>query len=150
MDEYANVLYRRLLVIVNRCIGHREVTSNFELHKCASRLMKAAPNRFLGVFAADRFPSQARSGDVWIANLDTHDKPGSHWVGVLQRKDDLLIYDSFGRSNGTIFKGHGRLSAMKSTDRDAEQKVEQNDCGQRSLAWILLVSYFGQKYGKYI
>ena len=31
-----------------------------------------------------------------IANLDTENLPGSHWVGIFEKNDKIEIFDSFG------------------------------------------------------
>ena len=53
---------------------------------------------FRGVFASDRLPkekdTQVRS--AYIVNVDTHDKPGLHWVSIFVENDHCEVFDSNG------------------------------------------------------
>ena len=51
----------------------------------------------IGVYAADQIPSRLSHPAAIVANLDTSDKPGSHWVA--------FYIDSHGR--GTFFDSYG-------------------------------------------
>lgn len=61
------------------------------------KVMRRDP-AFLGVFAFDRVPHSLKKGDVkMVINMDTADKPGSHWVAIWRRNNKGFYYDSFGR-----------------------------------------------------
>ena len=56
-------------------------------------------NVFRGVFPSDRLPNIVNNNipNAFIINLDTHDKPGSHWVGLYITTFGVAVYmDSFG------------------------------------------------------
>jgi len=95
-------------------------------------------SKFNGVYAADE-PRPFRGYN--IINLDRSNEPGSHWVA----EANSLIYDSFGR-NG-ILRGSG---SSQYTDPDAEQKVSEDNCGQRCLAWLGVYNDMGEKTAKLV
>ena len=74
-----------------------------------------------------------------IFNLDTKKQPGSHWVAVVKDKKHYIVYDSFGRDIKLKQKNYIM------TDKDAEQSVEESNCGQRSVAWLVVVAVKGIK-----
>lgn len=103
--------------------------------------------KFKGVFPSDRIPKLNDLTPYCILNLDKQGEPGSHWVSLanMPNSDDSMLYDSFGRSHIKIipslrYSGNGRI--INDTD-DAEQQVEQTDCGARSLAWLIFFDRFG-------
>lgn len=53
---------------------------------------------------------------------------GEHWQAVVYAEDGDILYDSLGGGD---------------TDPDAEQAAYQDDCGQRSLAFLRVVSQLG-------
>ena len=40
--------------------------------------------------------NKQKSYRTMIANLDTENLPGSHWVGIYEKDDKIEIFDSFG------------------------------------------------------
>ena len=53
---------------------------------------------YAGVFPSDRLPSRPVRDrpQGYIVNLDTHDRPGSHWVALWTDDDRCAVMDSFG------------------------------------------------------
>jgi hypothetical protein len=129
------------------------VTEDVELHRSGKKLLGRA---FKGVYAADTLPPLTTTGPAYlIVNADSHDQPGSHWMGLAKSGKSLYFYDSFGRTPATILPNlptyaaaNGlRLVAGKSTP---EQKREQNDCGARTLAWLELFKKYGSRVAKLV
>jgi hypothetical protein len=129
LDALANKEYRDYLKSIIYIIGSDDVTYNTKLNTIGRYLFGSL---FMGVFARDKKPSNT-SNRYCIVNLDTTGMPGSHWVAIA----DNIVYDSFGRNLG--FKGYDM------PDPDAEQLVRQNDCGQRSLAWLCVYHTLGRR-----
>jgi hypothetical protein len=98
-------------------------------------------SKFLGVFTSDMYPN-LRAGEMIIVNLDKSNEAGSHWIAIAKKNNDSIFYDSFGRSSKKIF-GKGKFI---NTEPDAEQRKNENNCGQRTLAWLLLLNLFGRKF----
>lgn len=137
MDR-ANTIYNRILKIVEKSIGHDGSTFNGELDNYAKFMIP----KWRGVYAADQIP-KLKKGESAIINLDDSDEPGSHWVSIYQ-STKLIVYDSFGRKTSKILP-----SAMKfkpiDADYDAEQSKKEANCGQRSMAWLILLTRWSEK-----
>ena len=110
--------------------------------------------KFKGVFPSDKIPKLNDLKPYCILNLDKSTESGSHWVSVakIHGKDKSITYDSFGRSNKKIIpslskSGNGTII---DTDRDVEQKIEETDCGARSLAWLDVLDKYGVDVAKLI
>ena len=112
--------YNQYLAAIEQHMGDK-TTSEGQLLKVGRLLFG---DEFNGVFPADEVDVK-RYG---IANLDTSDEPGSHWVAIVHIDGFYLFYDSFGRTPW---------------DDDAEQAIEQSNCGQRCLAWLVVVHNCG-------
>ena len=59
--------------------------------------------QFIGVFPKDHMYKaiaeiKPKSKNGFILNLDTSDKPGSHWVAVFADPKSVEYFDSFGRN----------------------------------------------------
>lgn len=104
----------------------------------------------------------AKSPLYLITNLDDSNMPGSHWVALaydipdesLGKKQGLIwVYDSFGRKTGDILpqlaKQFGKNN-LRMADDDAEQKLIEDDCGARCLAFLYIFDRHGSDVAKFI
>ena len=66
----------------------------------------------IGVYAADHIPSRLSHPAAVMANLDTADKPGSHWVA--------FYID--GNARGTFFDSYG----LPPTSRHHVERIRRN------------------------
>ncbi len=116
-----------------------EATFGSDLRRIGQQMF---PNKFSGVFARDRIPEHIIYA---IVNLDKHDEKGSHWIALVDIGDKTIIYDSFGRDTKKILPNlEDRGDTIIETDRDAEQQINENDCGPRSLAFLFIFDNFGK------
>ena len=121
-----------------------KVTNSTDLHKVGKQLLG---NKFIGVFPSDMIPKLTLKTPYCIVNVDNSSMSGSHWMSVVKSaRCETVLYDSFGRSHVKIIpslklSGNGRII---DTDLDAEQKISQEDCGARSISFLL----FYDKYGR--
>lgn len=113
--------YNKYLKTIESKIGNTTTTET-QLDRLGRQLFDT---EWSGVFPADRVEMTRRYA---IANFDSSDETGSHWVAVVKASDNIFIYDSFGRSEW---------------DDDAEQTIVETNCGQRCLAWLLVVHNHG-------
>ena len=120
--------------------GDKE-TSGDELNEWAHFFLGRS---WAGVFPQDKVP-QIEKGKCYIVNLDLDGMSGSHWTGIYGVNNNTpLIYDSFGRKSKNILPVF--LKPYKNyidVDYDKEQYIRQEDCGQRSLAWLIVCKYYG-------
>ena len=101
---------------------------------------------FLGVHMLDRIP-RVLPEQCLIANTDLSSQPGEHWVAFYRSRDGKLYqYDSFGRAPARLMPGALKRAGggiYGHVDRDAEQRVSEENCGQRCLAWLVLAKNYG-------
>jgi hypothetical protein len=147
---YDHILHR----IVEPLIGNT-TTFGSDLDKMAKHFFGV---KWLGVFSVDRVPKNIPKGNYAVINLDESDLPGSHWVGVVGDsivkggKNDVLVYDSYGRDPKKIMPKLAKKFNFKSTDLpsdgasdiDAEQGILETNCGARTLAALILHNQFGK------
>jgi len=81
-----------------------------------------------------------------IANLDSSNESGSHWVGIVKNSGKKLIYDSFGRKTKNILPN---MTSTVDTEYDLEQGLLESNCGARSLAALCVYNWWGKLICKY-
>lgn len=139
---YIDVLERMIKILGNT------TTYNTDLQKIGKKLFK---HKFVGVFSSDNIP-HLKKNELCILNLDKSYQTGSHWVGmVMDEKYNVWIYDSFARDINTILPDlKKQYNSIKTTEQDAEQKISQNNCGARTMAFLYVFHKCGVRYAKYI
>ena len=136
----ADEVYKTILRKVEKKIGNETTFSN-DLHNVAKSLLG---HKFQGVFTADKLPRLTKTQPYAIVNLDSSWEEGSHWIALAKSGKKVIFYDSFGRPATSILpllKGGNVVN----TEDDAEQKIEETNCGQRSVAWLMLFDKYGEK-----
>ena len=126
-------LYNKVLVKIEKIIGSGS-TSDVQLMDLCNKLFG---QRFKGVYAFDD-TFELKHSEMGIFNLDTKKQPGSHWCAVVKDKRHYITYDSFGR-NINLKKNNIM------TEDDAEQSPEEQNCGVRCVAWLVVVAVKGIK-----
>jgi len=141
-EQYCNLIYNKLLNDVVKKISNDQTTYLTEILGVGKKLLGV---KFKGVYPSDKIPKLNDLSPYAILNLDTSKEKGSHWVSIAKYGNNTYFYDSFGRVNTQIipnlqFSGNGKII---NTEKDAEQKIFEVDCGARSLAWLLLFDKWG-------
>ena len=94
-------------------------------------------------------------GEYSIINNDNG--AGEHWLAVYQEGSSVYVFDTFGRDIKTLMpefharartQGYNIIKANKKYEH--EQGVKQNDCGLRSLAWLILAKSKGIRFARLI
>jgi hypothetical protein len=148
-DKGANWMYDKILRrIVIPLVGN-ETTYQNDLEKAGIKLLGS---QFKGVFPSDKIPVLNDLKPYAIVNLDKSTESGSHWIAVAYGGDKTYIYDSFGRKATVIIpsiinSGNGRIV---NTDKDAEQKDEETNCGARALTFLVFFHKYGAKNAMFI
>lgn len=114
---------------------------------------KLLGDKYKGTYTSDQIPYLTDKRPYCILNLDDSTQGGSHWVALVKypKQSKYLLYDSFGRKSSDIIPaalnkfGNGNVI---DTEYDKEQKVEEMNCGQRSLSFIILTDFFGSNNSK--
>ena len=106
--------------------------------------------KFKGCYASDMIPKLTDLQPYAILNLDKSTQSGSHWISIckIPNKHEIMLYDSFGRSSvkiiPDIYKSHN--GKILRTEKDAEQKKSEYNCGARSLSFIVCFDVYGSEY----
>jgi len=110
--------------------------------------------KFKGVFPSDKIPKLNDLAPYAILNLDSSKEQGSHWIAIAKSKKGnyTICYDSFGRKNSSMIpslrvSGNGRIL---DTEKDAEQKFYETNCGARALSFLLIFNEYGEDLAKLI
>lgn len=127
--------YDIILKNIEEVMGSSATMSN-QLDKFCKRYFGSL---FIGVFPSDNIP-ELKSGEMCILNLDKSSEPGSHWVSYSRDEDKYYFYDSFGRKPRSIIY----LKKRVIYDRvDKEQNINEENCGQRCIAYLIIGNEFG-------
>ena len=142
-DQHAHLIYNTLLKdAVYPLLGNKVTYSN-DLHDVGEQLLG---KDFVGVYPSDQIP-RLKNKQCCILNLDKSDQSGSHWIGVYKFGKKNLTYDSFGRRSSKIIP---TLKNPLDADYDSEQMIEEEDCGARSIAFLLVCKYWSPELAKLI
>jgi hypothetical protein len=133
-------LYNRLLKQVESALG-KKPTTNFQLNKYCR---KKFGHQYKGTFARNQIPIMNHN-EFCIANLDTSNEPGSHWIAIIKHHDKYLIYDSYGRDLSKILPNFNKKYDVISTEQDAEQSDSATNCGPRCIAALGVYNMLGSK-----
>jgi len=137
-------LYKEKLKEIEKYYTGDRTTYLKELEGTGKKLLGV---KFKGVYPSDKIPKLNDLSPYCILNLDSSKEPGSHWVALAKSGKDSILYDSFGRHNNEIipdlkYSGNGRII---DTDRDAEQKILETNCGARCIAFLKFFDEYGAK-----
>ena len=124
----AEALYRRFVYEVASRMGHDGPTERREIEDTARHYLKA---KFHGAFSKTeaRNVRLTRAKPYMVVNTGEVGR-GEHWQAAVYHRDGDILYDSLG-------------GEATDTDPDAEQTALQDDCGQRSLAFLRVAEELG-------
>jgi hypothetical protein len=138
--------YQALLeVMVDRVVGNG-VTDDVQLDRAARRLLELDGPTFSGVFMAHELRAHSLNKQhKRFAIMNLTRSPGTHWVALsYEGPGELLVYDAFGGLQDTPDLVMKHFPKSTRTDEDVEQDFDENNCGARSLAWLMLRLLFGR------
>ncbi len=104
---------------------------------------------FKGVFASDQIPKLTGRGTSYmIVNVDKAGMSGSHWLGMVAKGKRVYYYDSFGRPIQSLIPDTARKlrsesKSISSSASEPEQSIIEDNCGQRTMAWLILFHRLG-------
>ena len=141
--------YNSYLKEIKKIMGKTGTTFTNELNAVGKILFK---DKYKGTYASNKIPRLTSLHPYCILNLDSSDKAGSHWIALVKMKGNkYMFYDSFGRKHTKIMPS---LKSLKShiinSDLDSEQKIHEDDCGQRCMAWMMVFDRLGKDLAKFI
>jgi hypothetical protein len=123
------------------------VTYTTQLSSMCNHLFK---NKYKGTFSSDTLPKLSKSKPYAIVNVDTSKQPGSHWIACCHTQNRMLIYDSFGRNTKSLMKNVYKKYKTIDSDRDAEQKDSEQNCGSRCISFLMVCDELGPDFARLI
>ena len=135
----ATTMYNQLIKALETHYNN-EMKTNIELVKIGKEVFEPLGDN---VFRNADYDFEEMHGEYSIINTDNG--VGVHWTAVYQEHDKVYVFDTFGRDIKKLMpefakrakvQGYNIITANKRYDH--EQKATQNDCGLRSLAWLIL------------
>ena len=122
------------------------MTKTSELNRAGKKLLGKS---FVGVFPQDQIPN-LRSGESIIFNNHVSGMNGEHWLGGVKTDKGLVVFDSFGRDLSKFLPILSKQVRILSTDPDVDQRYVDSNCGNLTLAWLLLAKKHGVEMAKLI
>ena len=117
MKSHGELVYEKMVAKVIRKLGHTKTTSREELNNLGKHFLGS---KYVGTFAKSEPYTLSKAKPYAIVN--TTDEPGEHWQAVVYVDGVEYFYDSFGEGD---------------SEPDAEQHINETNCGQRSLGWLM-------------
>ena len=136
------VMFNKVVAELEKAYGDGMKT-NFQLIEIASHVF---PQLKQNVFRNADYDFDQMINRFAIVNTDN--RKGVHWTATYQTGRTIYLFDSFGRSTKNLipvfYKRAKKAGYMIiDTRHRREQKDYQQDCGLRSLAWIIIASSRG-------
>jgi len=135
--------YEQTLMRIEDILGSG-VTNNIQLTKLGRQLFG---NDYIGTWSSDQMPKYIKENQCFILNTDSsksRNKSG-HWVAFMKLNSKLYYYDSYARPAYKLSKfwANKRMYNANTTDRD--QSFEENSCGSRSMAFLVIFRKYGER-----
>jgi hypothetical protein len=132
----------------------RGITSDLQLTRLGRKIIG---KDYIGTFPQDVKPSRIMTkrtpgNSYFILNQDLSKGPGIHWIACVYTGANFIIYDSFGRKSHKLLPHFVRTIGHRYIDinKDGDQPDSSEDCGQRSLAFLLFVKKYGAEAARHI
>jgi hypothetical protein len=137
-------IFQKYTQQVCRMMNNWGTTSSDELTKMGHHLFG---HKYKGTYAQDTVPHM-HEDCYFIINTDTKREKGTHWLGVVKVKNTYTIFDSFGRHSNRLvpifIRGvQAQHSHVEDNDYDVVEAINADDCGQRSLSYLMIVDKYG-------
>ena len=134
-------IYNSILKKVEKKLGNNKTTFSNDLDKLGKYYFK---DMFVGCYPSDQIPILTDKRCYCIVNTHTSDQSGEHWLALAFKNNKYIFYDSFGRSQKEILKSLNNRKVIN-TENDVEQQIFESNCGQRSIAFLLLLDKYGEE-----
>jgi hypothetical protein len=125
--------YEKNLTYIENIIGN-STTTNIDLNKFGKYLFG---NKYLGTFSSNDYPKIVKNNECFIINTDPNYKSGMHWCSVFKYKNNFYVYDTFDRNIHSLSKFWKNNKNWISANKDVDQSFNEENCGERSLCWLI-------------
>jgi len=132
----------KMLAILRKSFG-RDGKTNTQLDKIMNIFFDKG---YIGAMPYDEYPMNKKGESYAIVNTDN--KKGVHWLACYRDKNKVYVYDSYGRILDRLvpdfcsaLKGNGFQIIQSNHNIDQGEKAQ--DCGLRSVSWLLCCKNLG-------
>ena len=135
--------YEQILMHVEDILGSG-ITDNIQLTNLGRQMFS---NDYLGTYSSDQMPKYIKNNQCFILNTDSSkslNKTG-HWVAFYKLNSKLYYYDSYARNKNKLSKYWKNKRMYNANTIDRDQSFEANDCGSRSLSFLILFRKYGTR-----
>ena len=140
IDKYTILrTYETVLMQIEDILSDK-TTNNIQLLRLGRHIFG---DRFVNVFSADD-NIKLHNGQFCIVNTDSHEQSGSHWLSVYKYRDKYYVFDSFGRDVHKLSK-YFKHKQWINVEFNRIESYKQNNCGQLSLAWLIMFDKYKTK-----
>ncbi len=134
------MIYNKFVHLVEKILGKGETNSRDINILCNALFGK----RFAGCYASNEIPHLIGISDIAIINTEPRYMRGEHWLALVRKSDTVYVYDSFGRKTQKIIPSLLKnFKYVIDTEYDAEQTVDETNCGVRCVAALLVYIHYG-------
>ena len=110
----------------------------------AMRYDKKCREMYVGTFPIDKTPKVISENQLLVVNLDSSEKPGSHWVLLVGEKHvdgwaSLLYFDSYGRAPPKEIQEKYRNYKITYADLRLQSLISQV-CGYHVICVAILIA----------
>ena len=139
--------YEQCLMYIDDILKKSGTTTNIDLERVGKILFGY---KFLGVFSAEEFPKRIYDGEMFIINNKSSKQRGEHWISFIKssknkdHKSRLYGYDTYNRDIKKL-NPYFKHKKFVNANSDRDESFSEKDCGQRSLAYLVLFSKYGDK-----
>ena len=139
MNKY-NILkeYETNLMYIMDLLGSG-VTDNIQLDKLGKYLFG---NKFIGTYSSDKIPKNIKNENCLILNNQSSKQKGEHFIAVYKRDNKLYGYDTFNRPIKNLSK-FWKNKHIINANNDRDQGFSEENCGSRSMAWLISFQKWG-------
>ena len=131
--------YKNNLIHLENILGDSSTDSE-QLYKIGKYLFNKI---FVGVFPSDQVPS-FKNNQCCILNTDDSEHKGIHWCSLYKYNNKYYFYDSYNRDYKILSK-NWKNKKWINANKDIDQAYTEEDCGPRSMAWLISFNKWNTK-----
>ena len=144
--------YKELLHKIRKACEEIDMTQSNNLLKIVN--VTRLKGKFNCIDFYDNFiPNEDRPYSILNTDRESDIGNGTHFLGVFQEGNVIYIYDSFGRKHimDRLCDDMHKLGyKCEYVNKKSDQQNTGQDCGIRSLLWLLFVQRYGIQQAKKI
>ena len=139
-DKYTILrTFDQCVIQIEDILSDRE-TNNHQLFHLAKQIMG---DKFDGVYCSDD-QIKLKNNQCCIVNTDSHKSRGMHWLAIYKYRNKCYVFDSFAR-DVRLLSRYFRHKHWINVEFNRIESYHQSNCGQLSLAWLIVFDKFKTK-----